>query len=85
MEPRPKKFLPISKPENLGLPGGRRTIGRRIKDDPEFPTVYQFGNKKYVEETELEAYKDLLIGRAFASGSTSKTLPARATLEAEAM
>jgi hypothetical protein len=67
------KFLPISKPELLGLPGGRRTIGRRMKDDPEFPTVYPFGNKKYVVESDLEDYKQKLLKRAFAEGSVSNS------------
>jgi hypothetical protein len=71
VEQKPKKFIAISSPD-LGLPGGRRTVGRRMKDDPNFPQVFQFGNKKYVIEEELEAYKDLLIRRAMAAGSVSK-------------
>jgi len=46
-----------------GKSGGRRTIGRRIKTDPDFPQVYRISGRLFVRESDWEDYKKLLLRR----------------------
>jgi len=34
-------LIPLANPAALGLGVGRRTVGRRMKDDPDFPTIHR--------------------------------------------
>lgn len=60
----PNRLIPISKPELIGLGVGRRTIGRRMETDPDFPPVYKIGGRNYVRASDLDAYREKLMERA---------------------
>jgi hypothetical protein len=68
-----KKLVPLAKPEAVGLGIGRRTVGRRIKQDPDFPRVIVINGRNYVEEDALAAYKEKLIERGL--GARPRDLP----------
>ena len=69
-----KKLIPLSRPEQIGLGVGRRSLGRRIKNPPAgFPQVIEVNGRKHLEQTALEAYKAMLIRGAVAN--TSPTDP----------
>ena len=64
------RFLPASEvSESFGV--CRRSIGRRIHDDPEFPRPVRVGGRLYWLENEIEAYKRGLIKRSI-EGSALK-------------
>jgi hypothetical protein len=46
-----------------GKSGGRRTIGRGIKADLDFPQVYRINGRLYVREADWENYKIVLLRR----------------------
>jgi len=50
-------LIPLANPAALGLGVGRRTVGRRMKDDPDFPTIHRINGRNYVQDDELAAYK----------------------------
>lgn len=58
-----RNLLPLAKPEALGIGLGRRSIGRKILEDPEFPPLIRISGRLYVEEALWERYKELLINR----------------------
>jgi len=59
-----KKLIPLARPDDVGLGIGRRSIGRRIKSDPEFAAIVVVVNgRNYAESDKLEAYKQKLIER----------------------
>jgi hypothetical protein len=60
-----------------GKTGGRRTVGRRIKTDPDFPQVYRINGRLYVREADWENYKRVLLRRG--AQSVSKPVAARFT------
>jgi predicted DNA-binding transcriptional regulator AlpA len=51
-------------PAALGLGVGRRTLGRRIKDDPDFPKIITIKGRLYVLKEDVDAYKARLIQHA---------------------
>jgi hypothetical protein len=59
-----------------GKSGGRRTVGRRIKTDPDFPQVYRINGRLYVRESDWENYKRVLLRR----GAEAANKPATARL-----
>ncbi len=63
------KLVPVADSDAMGLPWGRRTTGRRMKDDPDFPPVYKINGRGYVEADRLEEYKKKLMARAAASSN----------------
>ncbi len=60
----PNRLLPIAKPDQLGLGVGRRAIGQRMRDDPDFPPVYKIGGRNYVQARDCDAYREKLMARA---------------------
>lgn len=56
-------LIPLSQPKAVGLGVGRRTLGRRVVEDPEFPPVVRIKGRLYVEEGRLDEYKRRLIQR----------------------
>lgn len=60
-----------------GKSGGRRTVGRRIKADPDFPKVYRINGRLYVREADWENYKRVLLRRG--AEAASKPVAARLT------
>jgi hypothetical protein len=59
-----RKLVPLAKAEAIGLGVGRRTLGRRMKDDPDFPPVHRINGRNYIEDAQLAIYKQRLIQRA---------------------
>ena len=59
----PHELIPVADPAALALGVGRRSIGRRIKDDPDFPKVLRSNGRLYVTRADLETYKNKLISR----------------------
>jgi predicted DNA-binding transcriptional regulator AlpA len=59
-------LIPVADAEALGLGIGRRSIGRRIKDDPQFPPALRIRGRLYVRKSDLENYKTRLISAALA-------------------
>jgi predicted DNA-binding transcriptional regulator AlpA len=45
----------------------RRTLGRKLHEDPEFPKPVRMGGRLYWFEGDIEAYKRLLIQRSLAT------------------
>ena len=60
-----------------GKSGGRRAIGRRIKNNPDFPKVYRINGRLYVRESDWESYKRVLLRRG--AEATNKPAAARST------
>ena len=58
-----------------GKSGGRRTIGRRIKADLDFPQVYRINGRFDVREADWENYKRVLLRRG--AEATNKSATAR--------
>jgi hypothetical protein len=58
-----------------GANAGRRTIGRRIKTDPDFPQVYRINGRLYVREGDWEAYKKILLRRGVAAAPVAARHP----------
>jgi hypothetical protein len=58
-----------------GVNAGRRTIGRRIKTDHDFPPVYRINGRLYVREVAWEAYKKILLHRGVAAVPTAARHP----------
>jgi predicted DNA-binding transcriptional regulator AlpA len=59
-------LIPAADAKAVGLGVGRRTLGRRIKDQPEgFPTPIRINGRLYFRQSELDAYKEKLIREAF--------------------
>jgi predicted DNA-binding transcriptional regulator AlpA len=48
--------------EDFGF--GRRTLGREIKDNPDFPKAIRINGRLYFCQTEIEIYKRDLIRRS---------------------
>ncbi len=65
-------LIPIANPAALGLGVGRRTVGRRMKDDPDFPTIHRINGRNYVKDDALAAYKQQLIRRSLAEPPREK-------------
>jgi hypothetical protein len=63
-----------------GKSGGRRTIGRRIKTDPDFPQVYRINGRLYVRDSDWESYRRLLLRR----GAEAANKPAAARFRTHA-
>lgn len=60
-----------------GKDQGRRTIGRRMKDDPDFPPVTWINGRGFVNAPDWEHYKGVLFRRGLES--PHKTLAPRDT------
>lgn len=46
-----------------GKDQGRRTIGRRMRDDPDFPPVAWINGRGFVNAPDWECYKQILFRR----------------------
>ena len=46
-----------------GKDGGRRTISRRMRSDPDFPSVTRINGRVFVDASEWENYEQLVFRR----------------------
>ncbi len=64
MERDSNALVPLAKPEAIGLGVGRRTLGRRIISDPDFPAVIRMNGRLYIKRGDLDAYRGKLVERS---------------------
>ena len=64
----PTGRLPPAKAVHEDFGYGRRTLGREIKDNQNFPKAIRINGRLYFREIEIENYKRALIRRAVAGG-----------------
>jgi predicted DNA-binding transcriptional regulator AlpA len=65
---QPKGRLIPATPLSTDLGFNRRTLGRRIADDPDFPKPVRVKGRLYWFEDEIDAYKRRLIQHSLAGG-----------------